>query len=106
MSDEKSPRADAQPLVTRRAVVGMLAASAGAGLVINALPLIPSSGAVSRAAVVTGSVNAAVVSIHMDLPYIDGSGTAVPYVPPSHAGRYEQLSALSVEEEARWLYNC
>lgn len=92
--------------MTRRTVVSMLAAGAGASAVMGVLPLVPSSMAVSQAATVSGGTHRAVVSIHMDLPYIDATGTAKPYVPPSAGARYARYAALAPEEEAMWFYHC
>lgn len=92
--------------VTRRTVVGMLAAGAGASAVMGAFPLVPSSMAVSQAATVSGGTHRAVVSIHMDLPYVDTTGTAKPYLPPSARARYAQNAAVTPEEEAMWFYHC
>ena len=39
-----------------------------------------------------------VVSFHMDQPYLDMTGTAVPYIPPAGTRSGQPLSELSVEE--------
>jgi len=45
----------------------------------------------------------AVVSFHMDRPYLDRSGTAIPYHPPAGA-RSAQFAAQLSEEEFRRSY--
>jgi hypothetical protein len=39
-----------------------------------------------------------VVSFHMDQPYLDLTGTAVPYLPPAGTRSGQPLADLSVEE--------
>ena len=39
-----------------------------------------------------------VVSFHMDQPYLDMTGTAVPYIPPAGTRSGQPLAELSVEE--------
>jgi hypothetical protein len=39
-----------------------------------------------------------VVSFHMDQPYLDMTGTAVPYIPPAGTRSGQPLAELSAEE--------
>jgi len=39
-----------------------------------------------------------VVSFHMDQPYLDMTGTAIPYIPPAGTRSGQPLAELSVEE--------
>lgn len=39
-----------------------------------------------------------VVSFHLDQPYLDMTGTAVPYIPPAGTRSGQPLAELSVEE--------
>ena len=63
-------------MLTRRAFIAQLATS-GATMAATAVPIpVCVLRALSRAKV-------AVVSIHMDQPYLDRSGRALPYLPPA-----------------------
>jgi len=46
----------------------------------------------------TGPPPEPVVSFHMDQPYLDMTGTAVPYIPPAGTRSGQPLAELSVEE--------
>jgi len=83
-------------MVTRRDFVAQLAAGAAA---IGAFTLTP--GAAALAADCSASSPPArrpVVSFHMDRPYIDPTGTAMPYLPPS--GARSGAPAARFSEEA------
>lgn len=89
--NEQSP-AKVSALMTRRAFVSALAA-AGASLAI-----VPCEMLVAEAMPTGGRRE--IVSFHMDQPYLDRSGTAVPYHPPCGA-RSAQIVARLTEEAFR-----
>jgi hypothetical protein len=71
--------------LTRRTFLGTTAAAAGAALALRALPMyaegIGTEECSSRGAPgVPRDAPRAVVSFFADLPYLDGTGTAMPYV--------------------------
>ncbi len=86
--DEKSLRVAAT--LTRRAFMGAVALG-GAALVVPASTLLQQA---ERA----GGRGSPVVSFHMDQPYLDMTGTAIPYYPPP--GLRSGDSAAWLSEEA------
>jgi hypothetical protein len=79
--------------MTRRALLGLLAAAGSA--------LVGAPYRVRIAQVVPGQTRRqGIVSFHMDQPYLDPSGTAVPYHPPPGA-RSAQAAAHFTEEMLR-----
>jgi hypothetical protein len=76
-------------MLTRRDFVAKLAV---AGAAIGAFST--ARGAICAAA---PPARPAVVSIHMDQPYIDVTGTAMPYRPPSGARSAEPVAHLAEE---------
>ncbi|HEX4003012.1 MAG TPA: hypothetical protein VHX36_10215 [Candidatus Acidoferrales bacterium] len=89
-------------MLTRRTFVAQLAAAAAAvGAVVAVRGAV--RGAVrsaARAAGASASTRATrrpVVSFHMDRPYIDRTGTAMPYDPPRGARSAEPAACLSEE---------
>lgn len=89
MNELSPPKVPAS--LTRRAFVGVFVA---AGFAIAAAP---HKAMLAEAAVLRPR---AIVSFHMDRPYIDRSGTAVPYYPPLGA-RSGQIVAHLTEEDFR-----
>ncbi len=85
---------EAAQLLTRRAFARTWAA-AGAVIAFAPHEIVLSA--------MTPSDNVAVVSFHMDRPYLDRSGTAVPYHAPAGA-RSAQFAAQLSEEEFRRSY--
>ncbi|MGD1212075.1 MAG: twin-arginine translocation signal domain-containing protein [Candidatus Acidiferrales bacterium] len=88
-------------MLTRRDFVAKLAA---AGAAIGALSMAPNAVLPFEAPQrVRGEVVAfrEVVSFHMDQPYIDRTGTAVPYRPPQGARSAALVAHLSEEEFRR-----
>lgn len=90
--------------ITRRTALSMLAAGAG-------VSVLPWSGAAATAfqAVVESPVPSAiagkeVVSFFMDLPYIDPTGLAKPYIPPTFTDRRYDIA--STFEAAMWSQYC
>lgn len=65
-------------MLARRDFVAQLAASAA----IGALWMAPGAAAFAEVAESLGPARKPVVSFHMDRPYIDPTGTAMPYHPP------------------------
>jgi hypothetical protein len=76
--------------LTRRAVLGILAALA------SALAAIPFRDPFSQTASCPAG-RRAIVSFHMDQPYLDWSGTALPYHPPPGARSAQGVAHLSEE---------
>ncbi len=91
--NERSPFETVR-FLTRRAFARMVAA-AGVAIAITVDEVLFSE-AMPRG-------KRAVVSFHMDRPYLDRSGTAVPYHPPAGA-RSAQFAAQLSEEEFRRSY--
>jgi hypothetical protein len=80
-------------MLTRREFVGELAA----GAVMAALG--------TRISALRPAAHAAVVSIHMDQPYIDRSGRALPYLPPPGMCAAAPVEHLSETEfRSRFVY--
>ena len=73
--------------LTRRAFVGAIALG-GAALVVPAGALL---GQAERA----GGRGSPVVSFHMDQPYLDTTGTAIPYYPPPGVRSGDSAARLS-----------
>lgn len=86
--NEQSP-AQSSALLTRRAFVNTVATAAAA------LAIAPSRLLLSQ--VVHSSGPREIVSFHMDQPYLDRSGTAVPYYPPPGARSGEAVAHLTEE---------
>jgi hypothetical protein len=83
-------------MLKRRAFMAQLAA-AGAAMAATAV-LMP-----LRAVAAAPRGRAAVVSIHMDQPYLDLTGRAQPYVPPNGVRAGASIAHLS-EAEFRWRF--
>ncbi len=101
---DSNVKSDAGVAVTRRTALSMLVAGAGA----SALPWVSSSAAVLETTTLAQQVdvvaNREVVSFHMDLPYIDRTGLAKPYIPPTFTDR--NYDAMLSSEAAMWSYHC
>jgi len=69
-------------MLTRRDFVAQLAV---AGAAIGAFTLTPGAAALAEAPASSRQNRQPVVSFHMDRPYIDPTGTAMPYLAPSGA---------------------
>jgi hypothetical protein len=82
-------------LLTRRDFIGALA---GAGAALGSIPTWQVDVAQSTAS------RRPIVSIHMDQPYLDWSGTAMPYYPPAGSRSAQILAKL--DEESLRLYHC
>jgi hypothetical protein len=67
-------------MLTRRDFVAKLAVASAA---IGAFALPPEAVWPAGASASPGQARGPVVSFHMDRPYIDPTGTAMPYLPPS-----------------------
>ena len=81
-------------MLTRREFVAQLAA---AGAAAAALP--------SRVSAHLTGARGPVVSIHMDQPYLDVTGRAVPYLPPAGARGGAPVAHLSdLEIRSSYLY--
>ena len=95
---------DSSATITRRTALSMLAAGAG----VSALPWSSATAAVLQASVVSQAPNAIagkeVVSFFMDLPYIDHTGLAKPYIPPTFTDRHYEIAATP--EAAMWSDYC
>lgn len=67
--------------------------------VSGALVALPRSGLAAPTALLAAEPKAAqpVISFHMDQPYVDYSGTAQPYVPPSGARSAHAIAELNDE---------
>ena len=85
--DEKSLRVAAT--LTRRTFMGAIALG-GAALVAPA-------GALLAQAERAGGRGSPVVSFHMDQPYLDMTGTAIPYYPPPGVRSGDAAARLSEE---------
>lgn len=68
-------------------------AAAGAAIAVTSVPL--------QAVAAVPRVKAAVVSIHMDQPYLDLTGRALPYLPPPGLRAGAPLADLSEAEFRR-----
>jgi hypothetical protein len=75
-------------LAVAGAGLGAICAARGAGLSVDAAPDAPTT-------------RREVVSFHMDRPYIDRTGTAMPYYPPRGARSAEPAARLSEESFRR-----
>lgn len=91
--------------LSRRAFVGGAAAAAAAVMGSMKLPTLRREGALPAArseAELTSRVRQAhrgpVVGFHMDRPYLDPTGLAEPYVPPSGTRSGQMLAELSESE--------
>jgi hypothetical protein len=69
-------------MLTRRDFVAKLAV---AGAAIGAFALVPGAEWPGEASASRAQARGPVVSFHMDRPYIDPTGTAMPYRPPGGA---------------------
>jgi hypothetical protein len=85
--DEKSLRVAVT--LTRRTFMGAIALG-GAALVVPA-------GALLLQAERAGGHSSPVVSFHMDQPYLDMTGTAIPYYPPPGVRSGDAAARLSEE---------
>jgi hypothetical protein len=81
--------------MTRRGLLGALAALG------SAFAMIPFR--VLCAQTKSSKIGCAIVSFHMDQPYLDWSGTAVPYHPPPGARSADVAAHLSEEMLRRHL---
>lgn len=73
--------------LTRRSFLGVIAMG-GAVLVAPPCELLPQVGR-------TGGHRTQVVSFHMDQPYLDMTGTAIPYYPPPGLRSADVVASLS-----------
>jgi hypothetical protein len=71
-------------VLSRRALLVLLVAGAGAGALTHAFPLAPAAS--SQRGVVLRRGGRPLVSFHNDVPYVDRTGWATPYVPPCYTG--------------------
>jgi len=78
------------PQMTRRSLFRALATLASALLGVGFIGLFPST-------VFRKENRRAVISFHLDHPYLDWSGTAVPYYPPPGACSAEAVAQLPEE---------
>jgi hypothetical protein len=85
--DEKSLRVTST--LKRRTFMGVIALG-GAALVVPA-------GALLAQAERAGGQGSPVVSFHMDQPYLDMTGTAIPYYPPPGVRSGDSAARLSEE---------
>jgi len=76
-------------MLTRRNFIAQTAGAGAALGVASAFPFAALAGAPSPRPV---------VSFHMDRPYIDATGTAVPYIPPDGLRSGEPAARLSEEQ--------
>jgi hypothetical protein len=81
-------------MLTRRDFVAKLAV---AGAAIGAFALTPGAAWPTEACTSPVPPRKPVVSFHMDRPYIDRSGTAMPYHPPPGVCSGEPAASLSEE---------
>jgi len=88
-------------MLTRRDFVAQLAV---AGAAIGALTLTPGAAALAEAPASSRQNRKPVVSFHMDRPYIDPTGTAMPYLPPG--GARSGAPAARFSEEAFRRFQC
>lgn len=77
-------------MLTRR---GFIASVAGAGAAIAAASIAP-----VEMCAVAARARGPVVSIHMDQPYIDPTGSAIPYRPPDGLRSAAPVAGLSEAE--------
>jgi hypothetical protein len=75
-------------MMTRREFIGIVTAAGAAAAAIAVAPEICAAGPVRRRDV---------VSFHMDRPYVDHTGTAMPYLPPAGARSAAAVAHLSEE---------
>jgi hypothetical protein len=91
--------------LTRRQFLGRLSLVAGAAPAFHALPAAARGERASSAVVASNTPATPVVSFHVDQPYLDKTGTALPYVPPRGARAGQAVSELSeVEYLSRYMY--
>jgi hypothetical protein len=94
MPNERRAEADPAPALTRRAFIGEIAA---ASVTLSTLPLVcgarPAADSETRVAQPRG-----IVAFHMDQPYWDASGAAVPYLPPPGMRSAAPIAHLSEAE--------
>jgi hypothetical protein len=81
-------------MLTRRDFVARLAV---AGAAIGAFALAPGLAWPAEASAFPEQPRKSVVSFHMDRPYIDPTGTAMPYRPPSGARSGAPVARFSEE---------
>jgi hypothetical protein len=81
-------------MLTRRDFVAKLAV---AGTAIGALALAPGAEWPSEASASSVQARVPVVSFHMDRPYLDPTGTAMPYRPPGGARSGAPVARFSEE---------
>jgi len=81
-------------MLTRRDFVAQLAV---AGAAIGAFTLAPGAAALTEAPARSQQTCQPVVSFHMDRPYIDPTGTAMPYYPPRGARSGAPVARFSEE---------
>ena len=65
---------------------------------VVARPTAPRAEPTGQVPELIGPPSEPVVSFHMDQPYLDMTGTAVPYIPPAGTRSGQPLAELSVEE--------
>jgi len=82
-------------MLTRRDFVAQIAAAAAG---VTALSAAPGAAAFAKVVESVPARRGAVVSFHMDRPYVDPTGTAMPYYPPS--GTRSAAAAAELSEEA------
>jgi hypothetical protein len=81
-------------MLTRRDFVAKLAV---AGAAIGAFALVPGAEWLAEASASSVQPRGPVVSFYMDRPYIDPTGTAMPYCPPSGARSGAPVARFSEE---------
>jgi hypothetical protein len=81
-------------MLTRRDFVAKLAV---AGAAIGAFALAPGAASLAEASASPVQAHKPVVSFHMDRPYLDPTGTAMPYLPPSGARSGTPVARFSEE---------
>lgn len=97
----RSPSRNPTRQLTRRTFVAQCAAAATSATALSAVPdLAGAASPVSFQKALTTHL-APVVSFHIDRPYIDRTGMAMPYLPPVGTRSGQPLADLSEEEYLR-----
>ena len=96
-------------MLTRRDFVAKLAVT---GAAIGAFALAPEAAWTAEASASRAQAREPVVSFHMDRPYIDPTGTAMPYLPPAarvparplrdSAKRHFAACSVTLESRRTW----
>lgn len=93
----KTNQTPTKAVMDRRAFMGTVMATTGAAAALSVVPFAALEAAGAPAGEAAAATPEPVGTVFMDMPYVDMTGTAEPYVPPEAVG--DQTRARTPEED-------